>query len=46
MPMSDIFTINRTELVPIRLNKPRNFYANFSMIDSFPLGYGLHEAWT
>ncbi len=38
--MSDTFTFNRTELVPIRQYKPWNFYANFSMTDLFPLGYG------
>ncbi len=38
--MSDKFTFNRTVLMPIRQNKPWNFYATFSMTDSFPLGYG------
>ncbi len=38
--ISDTFTFNRTEFVPIRQNKPWNFYTNFSMTDSFLLGYG------
>ncbi len=46
MMMSDTFTFNRMELVPICQNKPWNFYTNFSMTDSFSLGYGLHEART
>ncbi len=40
MKMSNTFTFNRTELVPICQNKPWNFYVNFSMTYSFPLGYG------
>ncbi len=44
--MSDTFTFNRMEVVPIHQKKPWNFYTNFSMTGSFPLGYGLYEART
>ncbi len=46
MKMSDTFTFSRTKLVTIHQNKLWNFYTNFSITDSFPLGYGPHEAQT
>ncbi len=41
--MSDTFTFNRTELLPICQNKPWNFYTNFSITGLFPLGCSTHE---